>query len=479
MVVTHEVEVNHVHYDSRKVGRNDMFVAIRGTGVDGNSYVTQAVSNGVKVVVTDNDAAMHDSFFMHNGVVKIVVPDSRVALAQISANYYGNPTRVLSMVGVTGTNGKTTSSFIIKSLMETKEKTGLIGTIEYQIGNEQLPATHTTPESLELQELFARMVREGCSSCVMEVSSHALHQHRVQGIEFQAAVFTNLTQDHLDYHKTMEEYYQAKKILFDSLPKSSTAIINIDDEWGRKLYQTVASRKLSFGISPDAEIRASNISLSVSGTSFMLEFADISMTIQTPVVGRFNVYNVLASIGAGYVLGISFEEMQKQFQTIHPVPGRFEQIQSPAGWTAIIDYAHTPDALEKALKAIHDVSGQNRKGRIITVFGCGGNRDITKRPKMARIASELSDVVIVTSDNPRNEEPEIIIDQIMEGILPNKEIIREADRSGAISIALHLAREHDIVLIAGKGHEDYQIIRDRKLPFSDKQHVQEYINRNS
>ncbi len=479
MVVTHETEVHHVRLDSRRVERNDMFVAIRGTASDGNKYIAQAIANGAKVVLTDDDTAMPDSYFMHAGVVKVVVSDARIALAQIAGNYFGNPSKSLEMIGITGTNGKTTTSFLTHALMASKGKSGLIGTIEYHIGNERIPASHTTPDSLELQQLFATMVREGCSSCVMEVSSHALHQHRVRGIEYHVAVFTNLTQDHLDYHRTMDEYYLAKKILFDSLPKSSTAVINIDDEWSKKLYQTVTSRKLSLGTTTEADIRASNISLSVSGTSFTLEFGGQSIAIQTPLVGRFNVYNTLAALGTGYTLGISFDEMQKRFQTMQPVPGRFEQVQSPKGWTAIVDYAHSPDALEKALKAIHDVSGENRKGRIITVFGCGGNRDATKRPKMARIASELSDVVVVTSDNPRNEEPEHIIDQVMDGIRPGKEIIREADRAGAISIALHLAKDRDIVLIAGKGHEEYQIIKDTKLPFSDKQYVLDYIRRES
>ncbi|MBI5216143.1 MAG: UDP-N-acetylmuramoyl-L-alanyl-D-glutamate--2,6-diaminopimelate ligase [Ignavibacteriae bacterium] len=477
MVVTHETEVNNVRSDSRKVERNDLFVAIRGSDRDGNQYITQAISNGAKVIVTDSDSAIPDSYFMHAGVVKVVVADARIAFAQITSNYFGNPSSLLEKIGITGTNGKTTCSFLSNFIMELKGKSGLIGTIEYRIGNKRLPATHTTPDSFELQQLFASMVNDGCTSCVMEVSSHALHQHRVHGIDYQVGVFTNLTQDHLDYHRTMDEYFLAKKMLFDSLPKSSTAVINIDDEWGRKLYQTVSCKKLSYGNGSDAELRASNITLSVSGTSFQLEFGTSSMTIQTPLVGRFNVYNALASIGVGYTMGISFDEIQKRFLTMQPVPGRFEQIQSPKGWTAIVDYAHTPDALEKALKAIHDVSGQNRKGKIITVFGCGGNRDATKRPKMARVASELSDVVIVTSDNPRFEEPEMIIDQTMEGILPQKNTIREADRAGAISLALHLAKEHDIILIAGKGHEDYQIIGDKKYPFSDRQQVLEYMER--
>ncbi len=475
MVVTHETEVNHVHYDSRKVDRGDMFVAIRGIGVDGNSYVTNAISQGAKVVVTDNNNALEDYYFMHNGVVKVVVPDSRVALAQISNNYFGHPTKHLQMIGVTGTNGKTTTAFLIKMLIESELKTGLLGTIEYHIGDERIVATHTTPESLEMQGLFSRMVNKGCTSAVMEVSSHALHQHRVHGIDFKVAVFTNLTQDHLDYHKTMDEYFEAKKILFDSLQEPSTAVINIDDSWGRKLFSAVQSKKISYGTSSDADMRATNITLSFGGTQFTIEFKNQKLEITAPLVGRFNVSNILAAFSTGYALGISPEVMKERLQTATPVAGRFEQLQSSKGWTAIIDYAHTPDALEKALKTIHDVLGEYKQGKIITVFGCGGNRDTTKRPIMGKIASELSDVVIVTSDNPRFEKPESIIDEIMSGVVHGVEVIREVDRRTAVVKALCLAQAHDVVLIAGKGHEDYQIIEDKKLPFSDQKIVDEFL----
>ncbi|TAK59891.1 MAG: UDP-N-acetylmuramoyl-L-alanyl-D-glutamate--2,6-diaminopimelate ligase [Bacteroidetes bacterium] len=479
MVVTHEVEVKHVHYDSRKIERGDLFVAIRGTGTDGNTFVQQAIANGAKVVVTDNNAATDDFYFMHHGVVKIVVPDARKTLAQLSANIYGRPSSHLTMTGITGTNGKTSTAFLIKWLLETTSKTGLIGTIEYHFGNERLPATHTTPESLELQELLKRMVSSGCKNAVMEVSSHALHQHRVHGIDYQVAVFTNLTQDHLDYHKSMEDYFSAKKILFDSLRSSATAIINLDDEWGRKLYQSVSSRKMSYGIASKADFRANNVSLSFKGTGFTIEYDNRTIAISAPLVGRFNVSNMLAAFSAGYALGIAPETMQERFRTMAPIAGRFEQIPSPFGWTAIVDYAHTHDALEKTLNAIHDVLGENKKGKIITVFGCGGNRDTKKRPKMAEVASRLSDMTIVTSDNPRFEEPEMIIDDVMTGIVPGKDVIREADRNGAITIALTMAHENDIVLIAGKGHEDYQIIRDEKKPFSDQNVVREFIRKNA
>ncbi len=475
MVVTHETEVNHVHYDSRKVGRGDLFVAIRGNGVDGNTFVTGAISQGAKVVVTDNNEALEDYYFMHNGVVKIVVADARIALARISANYFGHPAKKMKMVGVTGTNGKTTTAFLIKMLLESEFKTGLLGTIEYHIGDERIPATHTTPESLEMHQLFANMAQKGCSSVVMEVSSHALHQHRVQGIEYQVAVFTNLTQDHLDYHKTMDEYFEAKKILFDSLQPTSTAVINVDDSWGKKLFSTVPSKKISYGTSSDADIKATDIFLSFGGTQFTVEFDNRSLTLSAPLVGRFNVSNILAAFSTGYALGLSPEVMIERFKTVIPVAGRFEQLQSPKGWTAIVDYAHTPDALEKALNTIHDVLGERKQGKIITVFGCGGNRDTTKRPIMGTIASKLSDVVIVTSDNPRFEKPESIIDDIMAGVVKDAEVIRQTDRKTAVVKALESAEAHDVILIAGKGHEDYQIINDTKSQFSDKDIVLEFI----
>ncbi len=479
MVVTHEIEVAHVRYDSRKVERGDMFVAIPGNVIDGNRFLQRAIAQGAKVVVTNNNEAIDDYFCMHNGVVKIVVPDTRVALARLSANYYKHPADRLAIVGVTGTNGKTTTAFIVKALLEASAPAGLIGTIEYAIGNKRLPATHTTPESLELQELFSTMVDHGCKAAVMEVSSHALHQHRVEGIPFRVGVFTNLTQDHLDYHPSMDEYFAAKKILFDSLHPDATAVMNIDDAWGQNLASSVMSRKITYGLDAAADIRATGIALSFQRTTFVIGYKNTSIDISAPLVGRFNVSNLLAAFSAGYAMGLSPELMRERFSILSPVPGRFEQIQAPAGWTAVVDYAHTPDALEKALKTIRDLLGTGRKGKILTVFGCGGNRDSGKRPLMGKIASTLSDKVIVTSDNPRHENPETIIDDIVAGIPPGCDMTRIPDRTEAIHQALSVAGKNDIVLIAGKGHEDYQIIGDKKYPFSDQRIVQEFISTHS
>jgi UDP-N-acetylmuramoyl-L-alanyl-D-glutamate--2,6-diaminopimelate ligase len=476
MVTTQDIEIRQVQYDSRKVQNGDLFIAIRGNEQDGHLFISDAIQKGAKAVVVENDAILSDSFFMHNGVMKIVVPNSRVALAAISANYYSHPTDRLKVIGVTGTNGKTTTSHLIRSLLEEHGlKTGILGTIEYNLGKENISATHTTPESLELNQFFSTMVVNSCSAAVMEVSSHALHQHRVNGIQFEAGVFTNLTQDHLDYHLSMENYFQAKKILFDNLNQSSWAIVNIDDDWGKQIANASSAKKMSYGLQKSADVNAKNIQLSMSGVEFTVRYVNNTIDIVSPLVGRFNVYNLLAAFATGVALGIPISTIQKTFKKIQPVRGRFEQIVSPNGWTAIIDYAHTPDALEKALKTIHDVFNSTQRGRIITIFGCGGNRDRKKRPQMGRIAAELSDITIVTSDNPRNEDPNTIIDEVMTGVKPGANVLRESDREAAINKALKMAQSNDVILIAGKGHEDYQVIGNKKIHFDDKEIVKEFL----
>jgi UDP-N-acetylmuramoyl-L-alanyl-D-glutamate--2,6-diaminopimelate ligase len=477
MVVTQDLEINRVQYDSRRVAHGDVFVAIRGTAADGHAFVQDAVNRGAIAVVVEDDAALPDSFYLHAGVAKIVVPDSRQALAQMAARYYDYPSRKLTMVGVTGTNGKTTTAHLIRSIVEhSGRRSGLIGTIEYKIGDEATPATHTTPESLELNELLDRMVRATCSVAVMEVSSHALHQHRVDGLDFAAAVFTNLTQDHLDYHGSMENYFNAKRILFERLSPSASAVINVDDDWGKRIPTFTDAKVLSYGIDQFAGVRAKNVSLSMGSTAFTIVHDDERTEIVSPLIGRFNVSNIVAAFATGLALGIPKNTLRNAIHHTGVVRGRFEQIQCPGGWTVVIDYAHTPDALEKALIAVHDVmKASGSRGRVIAVFGCGGNRDQTKRPRMAAIATRLSDVTIVTSDNPRNEDPESIIDEAMTGVQQGATVQRESDRSRAITSALEQARRGDVILIAGKGHEDYQIIGDRKIPFSDREVVEEFL----
>jgi len=476
MVVTHEVEIGKVQYDSRKVQRGDCFIAIKGTASDGHSFIQSAMNQGAKVVVLQDDKVLPDALCMHAGVIKVVVPDSRKALALMSANYFDHPSKKLKFVGITGTNGKTTTSYLVKSILEAGgEKSGLVGTIEYRIGEQIIPATHTTPESLELNELFASMVENHCTSVSMEVSSHALDQSRVYGVDFDVAVFTNLTQDHLDYHITMENYFEAKKELFNYLKPSGCAVVNNDDRWGVQLLASIKTKKISYGINLSADIFAKEVKLSIDGTTFLVSNGKCECTVSTPLIGTFNVYNVLAAYTTGMALGLSQEQILDGIKNLKNVRGRFERIASPAGWTAVIDYAHTPDALGNCLRTIHDVLPQKNHGRIITVFGAGGDRDKTKRPIMGRIAGDYSDLVIVTSDNPRTEPPETIIDDVMRGITRHASVLREVDRQTAIEHAINSARQGDVILIAGKGHEDYQVIGKEKKHFSDREIVENLL----
>lgn len=475
-LVTGEIDVHGIQYDSRKVGRGDCFVAMRGVGTDGHKFVEAAIERGARVVVLEQDATLPDSYFMHTHVVKVVVPDSRRALALMSANFFGHPSRELTIVGVTGTNGKTTTTHLITAILKAAgQRVGLIGTIEYNIGDEVIPASHTTPESLELNELLARMLKSGCQSVSMEVSSHALHQSRVYGLDYDVAVFTNLTQDHLDYHGTMEEYFNAKKLLFDHLSGDAVAVTNYDDEWGMKIVLTAPGRTISYGVAEKADVRATDIRISLEGTSVNIRSGNQESTLTSPLVGWFNVYNILAAYSTGIALGHSRETIATGISSVKNVRGRFERIVSPQGWTAIIDYAHTPDALEKCLRTIHDVLPKEGRGRIITVFGAGGDRDQTKRPLMGKIAGNLSDLAIVTSDNPRTECPQHIIDDIVGGIPREATVLQEVDRRAAIHTALRQARSGDVILIAGKGHEDYQVIGKEKIHFSDREIVEDFI----
>lgn len=476
MVMTHEVEVSGIQYDSRYVQRGEMFVAIRGSTTDGHAFIGMAISRGAAVVVVEDDNALPDSYFMHAGVVKIVVGDSRVAMAVIASNFYNRPSRRLRLVGVTGTNGKTTTTHLIKSVLEkTGEKVGLIGTINYTIGTETVAATHTTPESVELNRLLTRMVAQDCTAAVMEVSSHALSQKRVHGLEFSAATFTNLTQDHLDFHGSFEEYFKAKKILFDQLSPDATAITNVNDDRGMDIVRDSRARMLSYGLSDAADIRAADITLTVNGTNCVIMYSGARHRVTSPLIGRFNVFNLMAAFATGVALGVPGAAIAQGLAGAAPVRGRFERIQSPFGWTAIVDYAHTPDALENCLRAIREVLPPDRSGRIITVFGCGGNRDRGKRPIMGRIASSLSDITIVTSDNPRNETPGTIIEEIVAGVDPRSNVVAEVDRRAAIHRALNSAVAGDVVLIAGKGHETYQVIGEKKQHFDDREEVENFI----
>ncbi|MEK7263167.1 MAG: UDP-N-acetylmuramoyl-L-alanyl-D-glutamate--2,6-diaminopimelate ligase, partial [Bacteroidota bacterium] len=383
MITTHEVEIGSIHYDSRKVVHNSLFVAMRGMKSDGHSFITDAIAQGAKVVVVERDDILPDAYFMHSGVVKIVVENSRKSLAIIAGNFYRHPSRAFILIGITGTNGKTTTALVIKQLLEKLgKKVGLIGTIFYDDGMRKIEATHTTPESLELEQLFSVMRENGCEVVVMEVSSHALTLERVYGLDFDVAVFTNLTQEHLDFHHSFDEYFLAKKMLFDGLKNEAIAVSNSDDRVGKRILEQTKAKKKYYGISSDADMRGENVSLSVTGTNFTVD----EISFSSPLIGKFNVENILAATCVMKALGYEMQAIANAISTINAALGRFQKLQSNNGWTAIVDYAHTPDALEKVLKAARIILPNETNGKIIAIFGAGGDRDTSKRPLMGKIA---------------------------------------------------------------------------------------------
>jgi UDP-N-acetylmuramoyl-L-alanyl-D-glutamate--2,6-diaminopimelate ligase len=475
MAPTQDVEIHNVQYDSRRVERGDLFVALPGTATDGARFIEDAIERGAVAVMMQDDAARPDAYFQHTGVMKIVVPNARQALARVAANFRGRPSEKLRLIGVTGTNGKTTTAYLIKAALEAAgERVGLIGTISYDTGTQIVPATHTTPESVDLQSLLATMVDNTCTAAVMEVSSHALAMHRVYGLRFAAAVFTNFTQDHLDYHGSMEEYLKAKKMLFDMLSGDAVAVVNADDPAHEAVCAGSKARRVTFGTG-DADVVARDIQMNVQGMVCTVVRKGVSTPLRSALTGRFNVLNLLGAFAVTSELGVEPSLAAQGLATLKAVRGRFEQILAPSGWTAVIDYAHTPDALQNTLLALRELLPRTNGARVITVFGCGGNRDRDKRPKMGRIASEFSDIVVITSDNPRQEEPQAIIDQVAAGVLPGKTVYTEIDRRQAIIKGLLLAEAGDVVLIAGKGHEDYQVVGSTKSHLDDREEVEMFI----
>lgn len=474
MVVTHEVKVDGIQYDSRKVVPGDVFVAMRGSVVDGHRFVGEAIGRGAKVVVLEDETALPDSLAMHAGVVKVVVGDARKTLAMMSANFFDHPSTKMKLVGVTGTNGKTTTTHLIRSVLDSGGfRTGLLGTIEYRVGDKVVPATHTTPESLEVNRMLAEMAAAGCTAAVMEVSSHALVQHRVHGLAFGVAAFTNLTQDHLDFHRSMDDYSRAKKMLFDSLPSGAWAVTTTEDPYGEEMVRDTRATILRYGLRGDADVHATDLTLDVHGTTLTVVARGERQHVRSSLIGRFNARNILAACAVGTAVGIPSPAIAGGIARMEGVRGRFERVASPDGWIAIIDYAHTPDALENCLRAIHDILPAHRS--IITVFGCGGDRDRSKRPVMGKIAATLSSLTVVTSDNPRTEDPLEIIHEIVAGIGQGKNYVVEPDRRSAIRKALGYARSGDVVLIAGKGHENYQVVGETRTHFDDREEVEAFI----
>ncbi|PSH05385.1 MAG: UDP-N-acetylmuramoyl-L-alanyl-D-glutamate--2,6-diaminopimelate ligase [Acidobacteria bacterium] len=468
--------VKGLDYDSRRVQPSWLFVAMRGESTDGNRYIDAAIAAGAVAVVTDSAEQTP-----RKGVAWAVVPHGRRALARLSANFYKRPAERLCFTGITGTNGKTTASFIVEAILRAaKRKSALIGTVEYHLPGEVLVAPHTTPESLELNQMFARCVAHGATEVVMEVSSHALKQARVFGIPFDVAVFSNLTQDHLDYHKTMEDYFAAKRVLFEGCGTEPPrcAIVNVDDEYGRSLaeFSRRRSKLFTFGIK-QGDFHAERLEMTPLGNKFTLATPGEPIELTSPLIGLVNVYNVIAACAAAYARGCTPEQIVRGIDGMRRVPGRFERVDEAQPFAVVVDYAHTDDALKNLTRLARDFASRSN-GRVITVFGCGGDRDRTKRPKMGRVAGEGSDFVVITSDNPRSEDPRAIIEDAVPGLRETRTpFIAEPDRRNAIAIALSEARAGDIVLLAGKGHERVQITREGELPFDDHRVASEELNR--
>jgi UDP-N-acetylmuramoyl-L-alanyl-D-glutamate--2,6-diaminopimelate ligase len=474
-------EVSGLDYNSRRVQPGWVFVAMHGDSSDGNRYIDTALQHGAVAVVTDSKKEHRRPH-----VPWAIAPNGRRALARMSANFYGHPAEKLKIIGITGTNGKTTTSFLCESILRTCGKaSALIGTIEYHVPGRVLPAPHTTPEALELNQVFAEAVAAGATHAVMEVSSHALVQERVWGVPYEAAVFTNLTRDHLDYHKDMDSYFKAKSILFAGCgsPPPRAAVINADDEYGLSLAQikgSASEQVILYGIQ-NGDFRATNIDLRPDGTTFDLLTPEGTTRFETALIGGINVYNILAAAAATFACGCSLKQIVEAVRCFKQVPGRFEKVDCGQPFTVVVDYAHTDDALRNLTSIARDFVRRGLGlGRVITVFGCGGDRDRTKRPLMAEAAGQGSDFVVLTSDNPRSEDPIQIIGDALPGL--RKTSTRhevEPDRKKAIRLALIEAMPGDMVLIAGKGHEKVQIMRGGTFPFDDVQVAREALQQMS
>ncbi len=460
-----DIEIKGVDSDSRKIQPGFLFVAVAGTQSDGHAYIDKAIENGAVAVVCQQIPEAP-----HSTTIFIQVADSAKALGIIASEWNDNPSRQLILIGVTGTNGKTTIATLLYNIFQKLGyKSGLISTVCNYVGSEYIPATHTTPDSIALNQLLAQMADAGCEYAFMEVSSHAVDQQRISGLQFKGGIFTNLTRDHLDYHKTFEAYRDAKKGFFDALPKEAFALTNVDDKNGMFMLQNTGAKQFTYSLQTLADFKGKVLESHFDGTLMTINDREVA----TRFVGRFNAYNLLAVYGASVLLEQSPEDILVILSSLTSVSGRFQTLRSPEGYTAIIDYAHTPDALTNVLNAIHGVL--EGEGKVITVVGCGGNRDKGKRPIMAKEAVKLSDQVILTSDNPRFEEPQDIINDMVAGldIIEKKKALSIVDRREAIKTACMLAQKGDVVLIAGKGHEDYQEIKGVKHHFDDKEIVQE------
>ena len=454
--VSDEINGEDLEFDSRKIKQGDVFIALEGSIVDGHTFISKAIENGAKTILVEKDVEKVEeiNYFLVDGL--------REKMGIIASNFYGYPQNQLKIVGVTGTNGKTTTTYILESILGEKN-VARIGTVEYKIGDEIIPAPNTTPSSLEIIKICKKALEKNIKYLIMEVSSHGLDIGRVNMLRFEVGIFTNLTLDHLDYHKTMENYYLAKRKLFDLVKDKKNSIINIDDEYGKKYLEY--TNGISYGIG-QGDIQGEIKQITREGQEVTIKIFEKEYKINLRLLGRYNLSNLLGAIGAVKTLGLSDEEIISKIPLIHGAPGRFEPVKIDRDFTVIVDYAHTGDALENILKSINEF----KTNRVITVFGCGGDRDKTKRPIMGGIAEKYSDIVIVTSDNPRTEDPEEIIKDIAVGLTKENHTV-EIHREKAIEKAISLAEKNDIILIAGKGHENYQVIGREKIHFDDKEEV--------
>lgn len=461
------IDINGIYYDSKQLKAGGLFFAIKGSDANGLEFIDEAIERGAVCVVSEDD------FITFKNVCKIRVRDARKACAVMASNFYQEPSSRMGVAGITGTNGKTTVLYLIEAILQQAGRScGTIGTITYRIGERNIPAVNTTPSAIMLQMLLHEMHNAGISFCAMEVSSHSIHQHRIHGVRYDSAIFTNLSGEHLDYHKDIDEYFNVKKRLFDELGVDARAVTNADDDYGRKITADTKAKVITYGIKSKADITAEDIRYSIKGSCFKAKTPYGELDLKTHLIGEYNIYNILAAVSFALTKGIEPKEIEEAVSKFRGAPGRLQRIDRGQGFSVFIDYAHTDDALANVLAALRRLA----KKRIITVFGCGGNRDRQKRPRMGRVAAELADFVIITSDNPRSEDPKGIIDDIVKG-LPDgfKNYKISPDRKKAIGLSLAMAGDDDIVLIAGKGHEKYQILKETTVAFDDSKIASEML----
>lgn len=466
--VNPELEITGLSYSSKNIQPGYIFFALKGQKADGHDFLDEVIAKGAGLVVSERPrpAGLNISWLQ--------VLDVREAMAQMASSFYGHPSMKLKTIGITGTKGKTTTSYLLEHILKTAGfQPGVVGTIEYRWKDKKITAERTTPEAPDIQRILKEMVDDGVTHCIMEVSSHSLDLKRVYRIGFDLAIFTNLSGEHLDYHENMEKYFEAKKKLFFLNHKRQASIVNMDDPWGEKLISELPMKTITYGFRPEAVIRAESFMLEENGMKATVSYPGGLLNLKTSLLGKHNLYNILAAVSAALVLGVSPSHIVKAISTAGCVPGRFEVVPNKSGIKVIVDYAHTDAALENLLLTVKSLNPK----RIILVFGCGGDRDRSKRPRMGEVAARLADWTIITSDNPRSEDPEKIIDEIEQGFLRvgSKNYERESDRRKAIEKALRLARKGDFVLLAGKGHETYQIFRDKTIHFSDVEVAQEIL----